>query len=74
MFPIFVKKIPFYYNLNKKNKVSNYENQICFYVNKNSNELLKKIKKKMSNNKDEGINYLKFQLFKSISILILINH
>ncbi len=73
MFPIFVKKIPFYYNLNKKNKVSNYENQICFYVNKNSNELLKKIKKKMSNNKDEGINYLKFQLFKSISILILIN-
>ena len=73
MFPIFVKKIPFYSNINKKNQVSNYEYQLSFYVNKNSNEILKKIKKKMNNKREEGINYLQFQLFKTISILILLN-
>ncbi len=73
MFPIFVKKIPFYSNINKKNQVSNYEYHISICVNKNSNEILKKIKKKMKNKREEGINYLQFQLFKTISILILLN-
>jgi len=60
-----MKKIPFYININKINKVNNCEKEIYFIIKKESDELLQKIKKK------EGNNYFEFQLLKLISLLII---
>ena len=73
LYPIFIKKIPFYLNLNKKNNVVNYEKQIFNSIQKNSEEILHKIKNKLTNKQEEGINYYEFQIFKLISLLIFCN-
>ena len=73
LYPIFIKKIPFYLNLNEKNNVVNYEKQIFNSIQKNSEEILHKIKNKLTNKQEEEINYYEFQIFKLISLLIFCN-
>lgn len=72
IFPIFIKKIPFYLSLYKRYQINNYESHFYFCIKRNCDDFAKKIKQKIKNKKEEGINYFHFQLYKLITLLIFL--